>query len=359
MQNIPAQRRRVHVPSEGVVALVTEATPVPEPHEALVATTVAGVCGSDTHALRGEHPAIPLPYYPGHEVVGVVVAAGTNVTSVAVGDRVTPEPTLPCGTCKTCTAGRGNVCEDLQFFGCGFREAGMADYFTCDAARLHKVPAGFTDHQAALIEPLSTPVHATSLAGDLSGKTVAILGSGTIGLLMLAAARAAGARRIVVTDVLADKRALAERAGADATVDAADPDVAIKVRAALGESADAVFDCVAIQPTVDAAFAMVANGGVVVIVGVPARPVTVNIPLLQDRQIALQGAATYLAEDYRRAMEILASGAVDAEAMITSEYSLDKASEAFAASESGHEVKVLIRIQDPVMSPAQAVQSRA
>ncbi|WP_291383775.1 alcohol dehydrogenase catalytic domain-containing protein [Demequina sp.] len=345
MPNIPARRRRVHVPSEGVVTLVTEDTPVPEPHEALVATIVSGVCGSDTHALHGQHPAIALPYYPGHEVVGVVVAVGADVTSVAVGDRVTPEPTLPCGTCKVCLAGHHNVCENLRFFGCGYREGGMADNFTCDASRLHKVPAEFTDHQAALIEPLSTPVHATGLAGDLSGKTVAILGSGTIGLLMLSAARAAGARKIVVTDVLADKRALAERAGADATVDAADPDVAAQVREALGESADAVFDCVAIQPTVDAAVAMVAYGGVVVIVGVPAKPVTVNIPHLQDRQIALQGAATYLAEDYRRAMEIIGSGAVDAEAMVTKEFPVEQVSEAFAASESGHEVKVLIRLQ--------------
>ena len=344
MPEIPPQRRRVHVPSEGVVSIVTEATPVPESHEALVATLVSGVCGSDTHALHGEHPALPLPYYPGHEVVGVVAAVGADVTSVAVGDRVTPEPTLPCGACKMCTTGRENVCENLKFLGCGFREGGMAEYFTCDASRLHKVPTEFTDHQAALIEPLATPVHATRLAGDLSGKAVAILGSGTIGLLMLAAARAAGARRIVVTDVLADKRALAERAGADATVDAADPDAAIKVREALGESADAVFDCVATQPTVDAAFAMVDNGSVVVIVGVPGSPITVNVPKLQDRQITLQGAATYLAEDYRRAMEILGSGAVDAESIVTKEYPLEQASEAFTAALSGDQVKVLIRI---------------
>jgi threonine dehydrogenase-like Zn-dependent dehydrogenase len=89
---------------------------------------------------------------------------------------------------------------------------------------------------------------------------------------------------------------------------------------------------------------MVAYGGVIVIVGVPAKPVVVNIPLLQDRQIALQGAATYLASDYRRAIEILASGAVDAEAMVTKEFQLEQVIEAFEASESGHEVKVLIRI---------------
>ena len=344
MPSIPAQRRRVRVMSEGVITIVTEDVPVPLPHEALVRTILSGVCGSDTHALHGSHPHIPLPYYPGHEAVGVVAAIGADVTSVAVGDRVTPEPTLPCGTCKMCTTGRENICEHLEFLGCGFREGGMAEYFTCDASRLHAVPVGFTDYQAALIEPLATPVHAAGLAGDLTGKAVAILGSGTIGLLMLAAARAAGARRIVVTDVLADKRALAERAGADATVDAADPDVVAKVRDALGEGADAVFDCVAIQPTLDAAVAIVDKGSVIVIVGVPPRPVTVDVVKMQDEQVRLQGAATYLAEDYRRAMEIIAAGGVDAEFMITSEYPVDEVSEAFAASTSGHQVKVLVRI---------------
>ena len=344
MPTIPVQRRRVHIPTDGVITIVTEPTPVPEAHEALVASIVSGVCGSDTHALHGHHPMLKAPYYPGHEVVGTVVAVGADVSAVAVGDRVTPEPTLPCGFCKMCTTGRENVCENLQFFGCGFREGGMAEYFTCDASRLHVVPADFTDQQAALIEPLSTPVHAARLAGDLTGKTVAVLGSGTIGLLVLAAARAAGARRIVVTDVLAEKRALAERAGADATVDAADRDVAAKVREALGETAEFVFDCVAIQPTVDSAFGMVDNGGTIVIVGVPEKSVTVNLPLLQDRQITLQGAATYLAEDYRRSIEIIAAGGVDPDLIVTCEYPLDQVSDAFAASISGHQVKVLVRI---------------
>ena len=111
--------RRVVVSADGV-HVVTTATPSPGPQQALVRSTVSGVCGSDTHAAHGRHPFITLPYHPGHEVVGVVAAVGADVTAVAPGQRVTVEPTLPCWTCKMCTSGRSNLCENLQFFGCGW-----------------------------------------------------------------------------------------------------------------------------------------------------------------------------------------------------------------------------------------------
>src|ERR1039457_7213278 len=190
-------RRRVIVSSTDIVEVITEAVPLLEPGEALVEMSVSGMCGSDKAGVHGEHAFFKPPYYPGHEVVGVVVEVGGAVQGVAPGDRVTVEPTLICGHCKQCRNGHENLCENLEFFGCGFREGGMADVFSVPARRLHKIPAGFSDYQAALIEPLATPVHAVRLAGDLKGKTVAILGSGTIGLLALTAARHAGAGKIV------------------------------------------------------------------------------------------------------------------------------------------------------------------
>ena len=101
---------------------------------------------------------------------------GSAVEAWTPGQRVTLEPDLPCWTCKMCTSGRENLCENLQFFGCGYRQGGMADYFTIAADRLHPVPDSLDDHAAALIEPLSTPVHAVRLAGDVAGRAVAVLG---------------------------------------------------------------------------------------------------------------------------------------------------------------------------------------
>jgi len=294
------------------------------------------------HAAHGRHPFVPLPYHPGHEVVGIVSEVGAEVTGIAVGDRVTVEPTLPCWTCKMCRTGRSNVCENLRFFGCGYEQGGMADFFTIPANRLHIIPDELSDLQAALIEPLSTPVHAVRLSGSVEGKAVVIIGSGTIGLLVLVAALHAGAGRIVMTDLLPSKRERALRLGAYAVVDGARPDVVAAIRAELGESADVVFDCVAIQSTVDQAIQLALKAGTVMIVGVPARPVTVPLPEIQDLQVRIQGSATYLPEDYESAIQIIRSGEVTVEEFITSKFPLEAAAEAFEVSSGGEEVKVVL-----------------
>lgn len=329
------------------VTVETVERPEPGPREALIRMSVTGVCGSDTHAVHGRHPFIALPYHPGHEVVGVVESTGSKVTSVVPGQRVTVEPTLPCGRCKMCTTDRANLCEHLQFFGCGWKEGGMADFFTIPADRLHVVPDDLDDLTAALIEPLSTPVHAVRLAGDVAGKAVAILGAGPIGLLLLAVVRAHGAGRVVVTDVLSAKRERALSLGADDVADAAAVDVADRVRVALGESADVVFDCVAIQSTVTQAVALASKGGTVVVVGVPSRDVTVSLPVIQDHQIRIQGSATYQAGDYDESIRLLHTGAVRKQDFVTAVHGLDNAADAFADSASGDHLKVLITAADP------------
>ncbi|MGC0239074.1 zinc-dependent alcohol dehydrogenase [Arthrobacter sp. SD76] len=336
-----ATMKRVVVRTDGII-LTDAQKPEPKSHEILVETTVTGVCGSDTHAAAGHHPFVPLPYNPGHEVVGVVRQVGDSVNGISVGDHITVEPTLPCWNCKMCTTGRSNICENLQFFGCGYEQGGMADFFTIPANRVHVIPEGISDLQAALIEPLSTPVHAVRLSGGVEGKAVVIIGAGTIGLLVLAAARYAGARKIVVTDMLPSKRERALRLGADAVLAADRADLIEAVRAELGESADVVFDCVSIQSTVDLSVKLASKGGTVMVVGVPAKPVTVALPELQDLQVRLQGSATYMPEDYEEALKIIQAGKVTAEDFITSQFSFDDVAEAFRASAGGEEVKVVL-----------------
>ena len=335
-------RRRVIVTSPDKVEVITEAVPPLKPGEALVEMSVSGMCGSDKAGVHGEHAFMKPPYYPGHEVVGVVVALADGVDAVEVGDRVTIEPTLVCGHCKPCLNKKENLCENLEFFGCGYREGGMADVFSAPAARLHKIPKSFSDHQAALIEPLATPVHAVRLVGDLAGKKVAILGAGTIGLLTLIAVRRAGAARIVSTDMLENKRDLALALGADAVVDAGDEDLAGVVRAELGESADVVFDCVSYEATIREAIKMAIKGGTVVVLGGPRKFATVDLPVIQEYQIRVQGAATYRWEDFDDAIEIIGGNDFDAERFITATFPLPRAAEAFAAIAAGGEVKILV-----------------
>ena len=338
----PATMRQVIV-TAGEGAFVRRAPiPIPVAGEALVEMISTGVCGSDTHALHGLHPFIKLPYLPGHEVIGVVQAVAEGVVGVDVGQRVVVEPTLPCWQCKQCRAARENLCENLQVFGCVYSQGGMAEWFTVPANRLHPVPDELDDAQAILIEPLSTPVHAVRLAGPVENRTVAILGAGTIGLLVLATVLHQGAGRVVVTDMLASKRARALGLGAHAVVDAGRPDAVEAVREALGESADIVFDCVAVQPTVAQAIGMALNGGTVVIVGVPTGDVSVPLAMIQDHQVRIQGTAMYLPEDYRESMDILRAGGVQAKDFITGVYPMEQVAEAFAASAGGEHIKVVV-----------------
>jgi 2-desacetyl-2-hydroxyethyl bacteriochlorophyllide A dehydrogenase len=350
--------RRVVVTAEGV-RVVEVPTPVPGPGEVLVRTAVAGICGSDTHALAGRHPFITLPYAPGHEVAGWVLAGADR----PAGQRVTVEPFLPCWDCKQCRAGRQNLCERLRFFGCAHDQGGMADYFTVDVRRLHVVPDELDWVAAALIEPLATPVHAIRLAGGVRDRTVAILGAGTIGLLLQRVARAHGARRIVLTARSAANRERALRFGADAAVDATAPDTIERVRRALakngdssdsGESADVVFDCVAEQDTLHQAIGMANKGGTVVVVGVPPGDVSVPLPIVQDSQIRIQGSATYLPEDFADAIELLRAGTVPAADFVTAVRPLAEAAGAFRDAAGGAHIKVLLAPEPGVAQPRPA-----
>jgi 2-desacetyl-2-hydroxyethyl bacteriochlorophyllide A dehydrogenase len=339
---MPATVREVVVTAPGQVELVTAPAPVPAAGEALLAMDVVGVCGSDVHASHGRHPFVPLPYRPGHEVVGIVRAVGDGV-DLAVGTRVVVEPILACGHCKYCRDGRYNLCATMAFFGCTAPTGGLADLFVLPADRLVPVPDALSDLQAVLIEPLATPVHAVRLAGpDLTGKTVAILGAGTIGLLTLAAVRRQGAARIAVSETLAAKRDLALRLGADSVHDAASPDLVADIRADLGGSADVVFDCVSVQATVDQAMGLAFKGGTVVVVGVPAAPVTVPLPEIQDLQVRIQGSATYTREDYLTAIAMIEDGLVRPEDLITAQYPLSRVADAFADAAGGRQVKVVV-----------------
>ena len=331
-ERVPASMRRVVVTASGV-EVVQAATPVPGDGEVLVRTVVAGVCGSDTHAMHGRHPFITLPYAAGHEVCGVVVAG-----ALPAGRRVTVEPYLPCWTCKQCLAGRPNVCENLRFFGCAHDQGGMAEYFTIDRRRVHVIPDELDWRTAALIEPLATPVHAIGLAGGVRDRAVAILGAGTIGLLLLRVVKAYGARRVVMTARSAANRARAEAFGADAAVAPS----ADGVRAALGESADVVFDCVAEQSTMTDAIAVANKAGTVVVVGVPAADVAIPLPTIQDSQLRIQGSATYLPEDYAESIELLRAGVVGADDFVTTVRPLADAAAAFADADSGRHIKVLL-----------------
>ncbi|CAN5718517.1 alcohol dehydrogenase catalytic domain-containing protein [soil metagenome] len=337
--------RQAVIAAPGRIEVRHASVPDPGPGEVRVRSTSVGICGSDLHALQGKHPFITLPVVPGHEVAGVVDAVGEGAGEWRAGDRVFLEPNLVCGRCSYCTSGRYNLCIDLRVVGCQTAGA-LADAFVVPASRLHRVPEGMTMTQAALVEPLATCTHALRMAGGVTGRTVAVLGAGTIGLLMLAAAKAQGAETVAVTDLVAAKRDRALALGADVAVDASDAKVVEKVRTAFaGPRPDVVFDCVATQGSITQAIALALKGGTVVVVGVPTSPVEVPLPLIQDREVRIQGTAMYVRDDFTAATELVRTGRVDVAALVTGRFPLRATGEAFNGAASGEHVKVHIELE--------------
>jgi L-iditol 2-dehydrogenase len=331
--------RQLVISSPGVVELREAETPEPGPGEAQVLTKAVGICGSDLHALAGAHPFITLPCVPGHEVVGVVGKTGDRVSGLEAGMRVILEPSLICGQCRYCRSGRYNICERLAVVGCQATGA-MADAFTAPAGRFHVVPESLTDAQAALVEPLSTAVHAVRMAGQLAGAAVAVLGAGTIGLLTLIAARRAGAAAVAVSEPRQGKRQRAVRLGAAFCADPLTADPVPAIREALGGHADVTFDCVSSQASTVQAIGLAENGGTVVVVGVAAADVTIPLSIIQDREIRLAGSAMYIQQDVLRAIDLMAGGAVPAGELVTATLPLAEGAQAFTRAASGEEVKV-------------------
>jgi 2-desacetyl-2-hydroxyethyl bacteriochlorophyllide A dehydrogenase len=280
---------------------------------------------------------------PGHEVAGIVDATGTEATEFHVGDRVLLEPNLVCGRCFYCTTGRYNLCEDLKVVGCQTAGA-MAEAFTAPSTRFHRVPEGMTWTEAALVEPMSTATHAARIAGDLRGSIVVVLGAGSIGLLTMLAAKAAGASIVAVSDPLEGKRRQAIELGAGAAFDPMSSRFIEEVRESLPHRPDVVFDCVAGQSSITQAIALAEKGGTVIVIGVPRGAVEIPLPVIQDREIRIQGSAMYVDQDVLRAMDLIRDRTVDARRMVTATFPLERAAEAFAAARSGSHLKVQVQV---------------
>ncbi len=340
-----ATMRQVWVGGLDAVTVVESPIPEPGPGQARVAVSLAGICGSDTHALAGHHPLLIPPYLPGHELVGVVDRIAPDGDQALVGRRVVVQPNVSCGDCVNCRAGRTNACQQLQWIGCdssGTWPGGMADFVIVPVGNLFPLPDEVSDLDAVLIEPLATPVHAARIAGDLTGCRVAVLGVGTIGLMSVVAARQAGAGVVVVSDLEPLKRERAVRLGADRAVDAAAGDFAAQLVEALGGPADVVFDCVGSEATIAQAVSVLRRAGTLLVVGVPARAGVVPLPLVQDWELRIQGCANYTAADIDTAMAIVADGGLPSDQIVSARFPVEDAVDAFAAAALGTAGKVVV-----------------
>jgi L-iditol 2-dehydrogenase len=329
--------------------MVIEQVPIPEPAPGEVRIDVreCGVCGSDIHAYLGKHPMISCPIVPGHEFSGVVDALGAGVGGLRVGMPVVVEPSLTCGKCEPCRTGRYNICDNLRVLGCQATGA-QADYITVPAAKVIPMCEGMSFEQGALIEPTAVAVHALRRVPIHLADRVLIAGAGTIGLQVLQVARALGASATIVTDVVEQKLAFARQLGATYTVNSRTQSLSDFLRTQFGQSnaVDVALECVGVDETMSQCVEACKKGGQIVVVGVFAHDAPVRLSWVQDRELELIGTLMYMRRDFEKARDLIASGQVQTEPLITRRAPLDdlpQVMEAILADPTAN-VKSLIHI---------------
>lgn len=301
----------------------------------LVDTKQTGICGSDLHSYFGnwsqshEHAA-------GHETCGVVAAVGDGVTAFAIGDKVAVECFSHCGHCKYCETGHYNLCFSRAWISPRMH-GGFAEYTSAHASGMFKLPATMTFEEGALVEPLAVSHRAVARTGATARDTVAIIGGGTIGQLCLADAVAAGVKETLITVKYEQQAALAKRLGADHIVNIADTDVREYVKDVTGGFGfDAVVETVGGGENFDTALAIVRKQGAVVLVAGYYKPLEVDLSRVVWSEAFITGSNCYgysgMETDFEAAIELIASGKVEATALVTHTYPLEEIVEAFRVS---------------------------
>lgn len=304
-----------------------------QPHEVLLRIAAVGVCGSDVHYFRTGRIGSQVVQYPwavGHECAATVVAVGGAVTHLQVGDRVAVDPAVSCGNCDQCRAGRPHTCRKLVFMGCpGQLDGCLSEYYVLPAECCFPVRASTSFATAALVEPLSVGLYAVRQSIPMPGATVGILGAGPIGLSVLAVAAHAGAATIYVSEPLAGRRALAAAHGATAAFDPTAGDLVAAVTAAVPGLLDVVFECCGQQAALDQAVRLLKPGGKLMLVGIPEIPrVSFDIDLLRRKELCLQNVRRQN-HCMQPAIDLLESGALNLDYMITHHFPLARCQEAF------------------------------
>lgn len=327
--------------------------PVPRPEEGEVLVRVHGasVCGTDLHIYEwNEWAAARIPRTPmtfGHEVAGTVEAVGPEVHHIQPGAFVAAETHIACGHCSTCRTGRAHICENLRILGVD-TDGGFAGYVVIPAQNAWIVGEGIDPDVASIMEPFGNAVHATfgtEGGEDLATNPVAVIGCGPIGLFSVGIARAAGAWKVMAIEPNDERRALAAKMGADLLVDpkVEDP-VLVVLDATNGTGAEVVLEMSGNATAIDQGTRMLARGGRMSLLGLPDRPVTLDLAdQVIFKEARIQGiTGREMFRTWQQTTTLLSTGRVDVSPVITHRFPLERFEEAFETTASGRSAKVIM-----------------
>ncbi|WP_127503352.1 zinc-dependent alcohol dehydrogenase [Actinoplanes solisilvae] len=309
----------------GDIRLLDDSLPSASPGARLVEVTSVGICGSDLHWFTegGIGDAVTSsPLVLGHEMAGVIRGGPDD------GVRVAIDPAIPCLRCEPCRDGWPNLCLNIVFAGHGSTDGGLRQFLTWPADRLHPLPDKLSYDDGAMLEPLGVALHALDLGHVRMASTVAVVGCGPIGLLLVQLAARHGATRVLAAEPLPHRLAAALEFGA--------------VPASGDPVADVVFEVSGSPAAVDTALRLAKPGARVVLVGIPDGDHTTFSASIARRKGLTLVLARRMGEVYPRAIDLAASGAVDLASVVSDVHGLSDVAEAFAAAAARTGLKVVV-----------------
>lgn len=314
--------------------------------EILLKVKRAGVCGTDLHIWSWDPWAkgrLKPPVTIGHEFVGEVVEIGPGVTNVRLGDLVSSESHVICHTCTACRNNHGHVCENTRILGVDIN-GGFAEYVAIPAVNAWHIPPGLPIEVAAIMEPTGNAVH-TAFAGPLSGCNIGVTGCGPIGLFAIGIAKAAGATRVIASDVSPYRLELARAMKADAVIDVSKESFVDRVRELThGRGLDGVLEMSGKPEAMRDGLQALRNGGRLSLLGLPSEPFELDWNrLLIFKGITLHGiVGRRMYETWDQLDQLLRSGRLDLRPSITHVMDMERVDEAIALLREGKAGKVVL-----------------
>ena len=319
-------------------------------NDALVRIRSVGICGSDVHFYlygRAASFTVTNPLILGHECAGEVAEIGDEVRQVRVGQRVVIEPGFPCGKCHFCKEGRYNLCRSLRFYAAPPYHGAFAEYASASEENVYPMPDIMSYEEGAMIEPLAVGMMAAKRGVISVYDTVAILGSGPIGLMCLQSAKAHGALDVYVTDIIDYRLDYAERLGAKAVINVERENLVRRIMELThDEGVDVVIEAAGSVSALQQAFDIVKPGGRIVLVGIfPSMEFQVPLGNVLTKELDVRGVWRYV-NVFPAAIKAVSDGKIDVRSLITHRFPLDDILEGFETQikKIGNPVKIQISI---------------
>jgi (R,R)-butanediol dehydrogenase/meso-butanediol dehydrogenase/diacetyl reductase len=331
--------------------------PIPEPGdgEVLIKVEYSAICGSDLHSFtKGLH--VMPGQIMGHEFAGTVVAIGPNYPdeTLKIGQRVTTNPTVPCGVCRMCRRGLTNICKNAITATLAYGRPGAFAQYVIQGKGgvMYRIPDNVSTKAGALVEPLSVAIHAVKRAKHCMNDKVVVFGAGTIGSMVGQLIKRIGAVEVIQVDMSQLRLDVAKNGGVDHIINARETQDVVAEIAKItgagdygpdGAAANTVYECAGVQATLSQAVKAIVHGGEIVCVAAPEDELFINVTALVQKEVSLLASYAYTTE-FEEAIDLLANDTIDVDSLISHVYPLEQITEAFEKQlDASSSVKVVLK----------------